>query len=453
MMITVSIDNIRNLSLTALFGSKLIFFFIFGGLCFLFPTGIIAAELTTNNTGKSGIYSWTKHAFGPHIGFLAIWLQWVNTLVWYPTTLSFIAGTFVYTVAPELTKSPALLTAIIIATFWALTLLNLRGFSSSARFASACAIVGLAIPLTAIIGLTFHWILSGQPIHIHFNRNNILPSLHSHQDWVSLVAIITSFLGMELISVHVDKVEHAERRIPVAILISSIFILITMLVGSLAIAIVIPNHKISLVSGIMQEFHALLLTTHLLWMQPVIALLIVIGALGSMINWIISPAQGLLQACQDGFIPTILGYENHFKAPSRLLIIQAIMVSLTSMVFFLLPNINASFWLLTDLSTELYVSMYILMFLSALFLYIKNKKISPLLQRLGGKPALILLCGLGLLSCSLTLVMGFIPPSDIYTGTQGHFTTIFTCGIILMLAPCLLGYAYKKRSTTDNKKS
>ena len=443
MMITVSIDSIRNLSLTALFGTKLIFFFIVGGIGFLFPTGIIAAELTANLKNKSGIYAWTKAAFGQHVGFFSIWLQWVNTLVWYPTTLSFIAGSLLYAIDPAISQTPWVLTALITVIFWALTLVNLRGFSSSARFASFCAVIGLIVPLAFIIALSVYWVASGHPVQIHITPKNAFPSFHSSRNWTALVAILTSFLGMELISVHVDKVPNAQTLIPKAILISCIFILITMLAGALSIAVIIPVDKISLVSGIMEELHALLAATHLLWIQPLLALIIVIGALGSTINWIISPAQGLLQASGDHYIPPMLGKVNKHNVPARLLIIQALSVSLTASVFLLFPDINESYWLLTDLSTELYITMYAMMFMSAIYLYCKTKTMSSLMCHIGGRSTLFILCALGILSCVVTMIMGFVPPSGFYKHSDHHFAMVFSLGLFVMVAPCALGYFFQ----------
>jgi len=442
MLITVSIDNIRNLSLTALFGSKLIFFFFVGGFLFLIPTGLIAAELTQQHTDDSGIYIWVKKAFGTHFGFLAIWLQWVNTLVWYPTTLSFIAGSLIFSINPHLAQNPWLITMIIIITFWLLTIINLRGLNTSAHFASICAIIGLIIPLIMIIGLATYWAITHHPIQPFFQPKHIIPSLHSSQSWVSIVAIITSFLGMELISVHASRIHQASKRLPKAIIISSVIILVTMLAGSLAVAAIIPAKKLSLVAGIMQEFHFLLQASGLLWLQPIMATLIIIGALGSMVNWIISPAQGLLQASADGYLPKTLHQQNRLEVPSRILILQAILVTISSSIFILMPNINSSYWLLSDLSTELYLIMYTMMFIAAIALYVKNRTLSPIMQKIGGKWALYLLCILGLVACFITLFMGFIPPNEINTGPHGHFSLIFTFGLILMLTPCLFGYYY-----------
>src|ERR1700674_3777626 len=92
LLITGAIDSIRNLPASALFGSSLIFFFIFGAIAFLIPTALVSAELAAN-VDEGGIYQWCRLAFGERVGFLAVRLQWGNNLVWFPTILSFIAGT------------------------------------------------------------------------------------------------------------------------------------------------------------------------------------------------------------------------------------------------------------------------------------------------------------------------------------------------------------------------
>src|ERR1700730_9364562 len=105
MLITGSIDSIRNLPATALFGSTLIFFFIVSAITFLIPASLISAELASGWNKKGGIYEWTKNAFGKKTAFFAVWLQWINTMVWYPTVLSFIAATAAFLINPHLAQN------------------------------------------------------------------------------------------------------------------------------------------------------------------------------------------------------------------------------------------------------------------------------------------------------------------------------------------------------------
>src|SRR3990167_6784257 len=123
MLITVSIDSIRNLPTMALFGSSLIFFFILSALVFLIPLSLVCAELSSTWSKQGGVYYWVKMAFGEKTGFIAVWLQWINTMIWFPTILSFIAATLAYLVDPGLMNNKLYLVAVILGVFWFQTLL------------------------------------------------------------------------------------------------------------------------------------------------------------------------------------------------------------------------------------------------------------------------------------------------------------------------------------------
>lgn len=64
MLIIGAVDNIRNLPAAALFGSTLIFFFVFSAIVFLIPSALVSAELASSWTDKGGICYWIKLAFG-----------------------------------------------------------------------------------------------------------------------------------------------------------------------------------------------------------------------------------------------------------------------------------------------------------------------------------------------------------------------------------------------------
>ena len=81
-----------------------------------------------------------------------------------------------------------------------------------------------------------------------------------------------------------------------------------MLAGSLAIAMTIPHDQIKLVTGVMEAFTQFFNSYHIAWIVPIIAIMLFIGSLGEMINWIISPTRGLLQAGQQGYLPKIFSF-------------------------------------------------------------------------------------------------------------------------------------------------
>jgi glutamate:GABA antiporter len=456
LLITGAIDSIRNLPGTALFGSSLIFFFIFSAIVFLIPVALVSAELSSTwSEEEGGVYSWVKHAFGENIAFFTIWLQWINTMVWYPTILSFIAGTLAYLINPSLAQNKYYLIGIILATFWSLTLLGLSGLRASAAFASLCAIVGMILPMGFIILLAIIWLIKGNPLAIDLSLPSLIPHWQDSQSWVSLTAIMTSFLGMELAAVHVRNVRSPQHNFPRAMFFSVILILTTMIFGSLAIAFVLPHDQINLVDGVMQAFNNFFEAYHLTKLTPIIVILLLLGSLGGMVNWIISPAKGLLLAADSGFLPHWLYRLNRHGIASRVLILQACLVTLLCSGFLLFPSINAIYWLFTDLSTELYILMYVIMFIAAWRLKGKFSTLHRPFAIPGGRFGYYLTCALGLIGCVITLFVGFIPPeSNMDVGTASHFRLVFSCGILIMIFPAFLLYLWKiKRQQNANPQS
>lgn len=435
-MITVgSVDSIRNLPATALFGSQLIFYFILGALFFLIPTALVSAELASGWAKQGGIYIWVKEAFGKKSGFLAIWLQWIENVIWYPTILSFVAGTIGYLINPQLTNNPYFLWGVIVTCFWGATFLNLRGMKSSAAFSNLCALAGLLLPMSLIIGLGVVWMVQGNPLHIQFDVSSIMPHVSDKSMWVSLTAIIMSFCGIEIATVHANDVKNPQHAFPRALIYSVCIILSTLILGSLAIAVVLPGKDINLVAGIMQAFEAFFLAYHLHWMMPVVAVMLVLGGLGGVSNWIIAPTKGLLVAAQDGNLPDVFQKTNTNGAPVVMLFSQAIIVTVLSALFLFMPSVNGSYWLLTALAAQLYMLMYFMMFISAIKLRLSAPNHPRAFTIPGGLFGMLFVAGVGIFGVLITFIVSFIPPEGIDVGSLGSYEMTLISGLVLMCAP------------------
>ena len=432
LLVVSAIDSIRNLPAAALFGSSLIFFFLFAAVTFLIPTALISARLSSLMPEHGGVYHWMTKAFGPKIGMLSIWLQWINTMVWYPTILAFIAGIAAYLFKPELATNVVYLIISILSIFWGLTLINLKGLHLTAKINSICGLIGTLFPLCLLICLGVFWIGSNRSLEISFDLSSMVPNLLKLDNWVSLTAIMASFLGIELSGVHINDIKDPQKNFPKAMLYSSLILLSTMLFGSLAIAMVIPKGDLSLISGVIQVFEKFFSSFSIPWFSPIMAFLIVIGSIGSIINWLISPAKGLYHASEYGFLPNYFKKKNKSGVPSRILITQAILVSILSLVFFLVPNVNSFYWFLTGLSTNLYMAMYFLMFLSSIKLeqIFKNRQVSFKIPF--GKTGLYACTILGLIGSTITIFVGFIPPDALEISiTKYSLLMIGGCAVVL----------------------
>ena len=431
-LITIgAVDNIRNIPTTALFGSKVIAFYLIASVFFLIPAALISAELAARFPEDNGIYDWVKHAFSPRWGFIAVWLQWVENVPFFPAILSFIVATFAYVISPTLANNKTFLLTSILVIFWALTILNLCRIQLSARFSSLCTIFGLVIPIILLISMGLIWHETGHPLAIHLTWSNVIPHFSHLSEWVTMQGVLLSLCGIELATVHAKDTINPKRTFPIALMISVSIIIMTLVFGSLSVAWVIPSKDISLVSGIMDTFHHFFAAFHLNWLLPILALMIGIGSLGGVNSWIIAPTRGLRVACAEGHFPEWLSKTNKHNMPATILILQAVLVSIIIGAFILIPSVNGAYWLLSVLAAQLYMLMYVIMFVASLRIKYKKPK-GDHYQIPGGKIGHCIAATLGLIGSVAAFLICFIPPSNVHIGNKLTYELMLVIGLVVL---------------------
>ena len=85
----VAVVSLRGLPAEAEYGVSSAFYYLFAALVFLIPVSLVAAELAAMFPyQQGGMFRWIGEAFGSKLGFLGIWLQWVESTIWFPTVLT-----------------------------------------------------------------------------------------------------------------------------------------------------------------------------------------------------------------------------------------------------------------------------------------------------------------------------------------------------------------------------
>ena len=444
-MLNVSMmASLRNLPLVAEYGLGAVSYFLIVALLFLVPCALVSAELATGWSKEGGIYTWVKEALGDRWGFFAVWVQCAHSLSWYPVILSFVATTIAYVIYPPLAENKYYVLSVILGSFWGMTLLNYLGIRTSSLFSTIGVIVGTILPGILIISLGIFWVSMGKPSEILLTPAALIPSPEKTSSLVFLAGMFLAFAGLEVTASHAADVIAPQKNYPRAIILAAVITFFIFMLGSLAIAVVIPKEQISLVSGLMEAFKTFFSHYNMAWFLPVMAILLVIGAVAEVNSWIIGPVKGLYATSLHGNLPPHFHKVNRHGVPTHLLFWQGIVVTIAALVFLQMPTLSASYWILSALSAQSYLFMYILMFASA----IKLRYTKPDVLRAYRIPykniGMWIASTVGILASLFGLTIAFIPPSQLHTGSLFFYETFLILGLLVMCGVPLIIYQFKK---------
>ncbi len=446
-MLNVSImASLRNLPLVAEYGLSIVFYFSVVAFLFLIPCALVSAELATGWPKNGGIYIWIREALGDRWGFFGIWMQWVHNVAWYPVILSFVATTFAYVVSPTLAQNKVYVLSVILGSFWGMTLLNYLGIRTSSLFSTMGVILGTIGPGILIIGLGLSWLIGGNPAQIQFTASAMLPDLSSVGNLVFLSGLFLAFAGLEVTAAFAGEVENPKKNYPRAILLSAIITFGLFMLGSLAIAIVIPRAEISLVAGLMDAFKVFFEAYKLGWILPALGFLLILGAIAEVNSWIVGPVKGLYATSVHGNLPPFLQNLNKHGTPTHLLLFQAIIVTFTSCVFLFMPSLSSSYWILSAMSAQSYLIMYILMFISAIRLRYTKPNVPRVYEVPYKTRGMWFFSTVGILASLFAIFLGFVPPTQLNVGSIYFYEGFLITGLVIMVIIPMVIYRFRKPS-------
>jgi glutamate:GABA antiporter len=440
-----AIVSIKNLPLIAEYGLSSVFLLIVACLIFFIPVALVSAELASAYPQSGGVLVWAQRAFGPKVGFLAIWLLWIENALWYPTILSFIATTICYFINPDLINNKLFISSFILASFWIFTWMNSKGMELSSWISTLGFSMGTLIPAVAIISMAAIWYFTGHPIQFSFTWDNFIPKLNSTGDMVFFAGILLSLCGMEMSAVHVKDVQNPQRNFPRAVLLSSVVVFLMLTLGVLSIAAILPNSEINIVAGSMQAFEIFLRNFNLQGLMPLMSILVSIGALAAVSTWIAGPSKGLLAAADEGSLPKTFTKLNKHGMPQNLLVAQGIIVSIMALLFVLMPSVSSAFWIVTAIVAQLYLLMYIIIFAAAIVLrYKDSSRLRPFKVPMGNI-GMWITAGLGIFASTFAVIVGFFPPSQLDGISMAGYVASMVFGIVfLCILPFFIYYSVNK---------
>lgn len=454
-MNVTAVVSLRGLAAEAEYGLSSAFYYLFAALVFLIPTSFVAAELAAMFQDKQGgVFRWVGEAFGKRTGFVAIWLQWVESTIWYPTVLTFGAVSLAF-IGTDSAKDMALASnkvytlAIVLLIYWAATYISLKGLGWVSKVAKIGGLVGTIIPAGLLVILAIAYLVSGGESQMNFG-GNFFPDIARFDNLVLASGIFLFYAGMEMSGVHVSEMENPTRNYPRAVFIGAAITVAIFILGTFSLGIIIPQKDINLTQSLLVGFDRYFDYIHASWLSPIIAIALAFGVLAGVLTWVAGPSKGLFAVGKAGYLPPFMQKTNKIGVQKNILLIQGGLVTFLSLLFVIMPSVQSFYQILSQLTILLYLIMYLLMFSAAIYLRYNMKDYKrPFRIGKSGNALMWIVAGVGFLGSLLAFVLSFIPPAQIAVGSSTVWYLVLVIGCIVVVGAPFIIYAMRKPHWVD----
>jgi len=451
-MNVTAVVSLRGLPAEAEYGLSSAFYYLFAAIVFLIPTSLVAAELAAMFKDKQGgVFRWVGEAFGKKWGFLAIWLQWIESTIWYPTVLTFGAVAIAFIGMGQahdmaLASNKIYSLVVVLAIYWLATFISLKGMGWVSKVAKIGGLVGTIIPAALLVVLGIVYLATGGVPQMDFH-GSFFPDLTNFNNLVLASGIFLFYAGMEMSGIHVTDMDNPAKNYPKAIFIGAFITVLIFVLGTFALGVIIPQKDINLTQSLLIGFDKYFAYLHASWLSPVIAVALSFGVLASVLTWVSGPSKGIFAVGKAGYLPPFFQKSNENGVQRNILLVQGAIVTVLGLLFVVMPSVQSFYQILSQLTVVLYLIMYLIMFAAAIKLRY-NMKDYERPYRIGkrGNALMWIVSGLGFCGSLLAFVLSFIPPGQIATGSNTVWYSVLAIGCIVVVGAPLLIYANRKES-------
>ena len=281
---------------------------------FLFPYGLLTAELGTAFPEEGGPYVWVKHAFGRPAAAVVAIMYWVDNPIWLAGTLAITAMATFSTFFVNLSLTWEYIFGLLFV--WA----GIASVIMALKFGKWVANIGAIIRVVLIAFFTLTVFIYAGEHGLHgFGGGAFKPT------WLVFLAaapiLIFDLEGFELPSAASEELINPRRDVPFAILRSGIGTVLFYGVPILAILLVLPPARLSNVTGFIDALQQVfvvygghltssgaVLTGAGKVLADIAAVGVILGLLSSGVVWLIGSDRAQAVAGFDGAAPRPLGY-------------------------------------------------------------------------------------------------------------------------------------------------
>ncbi|MGY3779268.1 tyrosine-tyramine antiporter [Isobaculum melis] len=441
--------TVRSVPTLASTGWTQIFYMLLAACVFALPIALMSAELSTGWPEEGGPQVWVKNALGEKWGFVTSWLLWVQMFFGMVMVASTVGVLLSYVInQPELAHNNLFIFLMIIISYWGITLLNLK-FDMVKIAGDWGAIIGVYIPFVALVVLGVIYFakhgINPDSYLGHFEAGKLLPDFSDLGSLPTLTGIIFIFAGVEISSVHANNIDNPKRNYPIAVIASVLLLVVFNLVAGLSVADAVPAGQMEL-ADITQPF--VIFTQDLgipSIFNNIISLMILIGVLVQLSAWVLGPSKSMIKVADEGNLPPFFQKRTSKGIPITFVLIQAVVISLVSFLYVVIPDISAAFLIITITTTILYCIVYLLISISAIKLRYKMPNVErPFRLGSKGNGLMWFVASLSIVAVVVTILVSLIPPASIAESAHTGYVIYQVAATVIMVVIALVIYKFKK---------
>lgn len=435
--------SIRNIPDVAAAGWPMFLYMGIATFLFALPICLIAGEFGSTFPEKGGPELWVRNTLGDNFGFATSWLLWTILfpgMVVVASALPPLIATAIN--KPKLGTDNIFTLIVILVSFWGMTFLN-RHLDMARITGKWGDWIGIYIPFTimtvlGVAALIKSGIHPGSILQ-SFSPEKIIPVGDGMKSLAYFSPIALIFVGIELSSVYITRLKKSTEY-PVGVLATLLFMLVLNLINGFMESAVVSSAKINL-NNIVQP---IIIYNKILglpsWINNVFSILVAVGVCIQLSAWVSGPGKTMLASARDGYISPKLKFwkKDKFGDSPSIMYVQAIVVSVFSCAYLLIPDINSAFLDLVNATNVIYCTVYVFMAIGFIKMRVKEPNLKSEFKI--GNSFVAWLIGLVLIiTIAVIMIATFI------VGTLFNFLVVAVISAVIIILPFIF-FHFKKAS-------
>ncbi|MGL4647440.1 MAG: APC family permease [Mycoplasmoidaceae bacterium] len=368
-----------SLGLSLTMGWSSIIWWIFLGIAFFLPYGLITAELTTTYP-NGGIYNWVVKGLGIKNGARSNFYYWINVAFWMPSVYLVLGSTFFYSIDPSLVEEQWFIwinVAIAIAATWLTWAINKIDLEKAKWLPNLGSIIKLFLVLMMLVSMIVFLVQNNGVISTLIDgQGGIAPDFAAPFGVVGI--IVYNMCGFELSTNLGSDVQEVKKTIPKSLLIGGLTIIFAYIIASIPAFIVLDtqdpayqdggyiNSIVAVFSGALPQ-----------WLVIILSIMLALTLITNMLSWTLGSNRAIAEAAENGEMPKSFAKLNKYQCPTfastALSIISTISILIGGLMEFL--GAGSAYFILFSFSLIIFFFPYIQIFRSYIKLRSTDKNV------------------------------------------------------------------------------